>query len=105
LAEIIFSIKKYLLLRERNKMELLTLGQVIDNMQMDEVAIKVKGKSGECEVEGYDYLTTGLYFDEDDSNILKSLEDNEVDIAKVTNKADISMFRIIKRKDYKDTLK
>lgn len=86
-------------------METYTLGQVIDIMKPDEIAIKIAGASGECPVEGYVYLQEGMYFDEKDYHILKSLTGKVITLAKATTDEQKGKFQIMKRKEYEEVLR
>lgn len=60
----------------------LTLGQVIDVMEIGEVAVKVDGNYEDCDVKD------GVFFDEYDGGILKSIDGHIISIckAKLLNK-------------------
>lgn len=73
----------------------LTLGQVIDQMEIDEVAIQVETGP---EIVGYEDAT-GIFFDANDNNLLKSLPCNELCISKVFD-APSARFVIVKRELY-----
>ena len=81
-------------------MERLTIGQVVDRMELDEVAIKVDGNFGDVDVEGYVRNTTGLFFDTNDHNKLKSLTGAEITICKTFDEEDEEFLVIIKRDVY-----
>ena len=81
-------------------MEKLTIGQVIDRMELDEVAIKVNGNFGESEFEGYVHSSTGIYFDAEDHNKLKSLTGAEIAICKTFDEKDEDFLVIVKREVY-----
>lgn len=75
-----------------------TLGQVLDEMEFGEVAVIVAGmSSGECPLENHDYLQTGVYFDEDERGVLKSLDGRMMTLSKTDDIERRSMFVIMPR--------
>lgn len=85
-------------------MKTYTLGEVIDNMKLDEVAIKVKGKLPDnYEIqEGHRELETGLFFDENDGGVLKSLSygGSKISIVRTGDPDKSIRFVIIPRSTY-----
>lgn len=83
-------------------MKTYTLGEVIDNMQLDEIAIKVKGKIADDYdfKENYVELETGLFFDKDDGGILKPLRGSDIVIVKSNNIVESLLFVIVPRNVY-----
>lgn len=83
-------------------MKTYTLGEVIDNMQVGEVAIKVKGKIADDYdfKEGYVELGAGLFFDENDGGILKSLRGADIAISKSNSIVENLLFVVMPRDVY-----
>lgn len=78
-----------------------TLGQVIDKLQIGEVAIKVEGAFGEtCYIEGHENLMSGIYYDEYDRGILKSLEGGKLAVVKTPPDVDEDSYVIMPREAY-----
>lgn len=85
-------------------MEYYTTGQAIDKLGMDEVAIRVDGEVGKCNIYNCTYLTTGFHYDKNDNNILKTLEGNELVVAKAVGDLKKTLFAIMPRETYEKIL-
>ena len=78
-----------------------TLGQVIDLLELDEVAIKVDGMfNEECHIKGSDYVKTGVYYDKYDNNIFKALDGREIYIGKEMEGMPVDQYVIMPREAY-----
>lgn len=85
----------------------LTLGQVIDTLQIGEVAVKVSGERGKASLPNHRYLADGVRFERYDYNtyILKAISGKGLKLAKTVNEdAEDDKFIIMSEEDYREMI-